>query len=545
MKTKTIFFGLLTFAVNATAQWNNPPGYEWTDDKVRIGGSGTSFSETLRIGDATTGGLHYGSKGIFVKFTNPGGVASDNRALMEFEDPTGASKLILQTMYDKSYLCLANPSNIYSPNTKPLVIQGLGGNVGIGANVPNERLSVETGVINDGISTTQTTGGSAAFHLYNNSVWGGSHWAMFATGNASTQGPGHFSIFQYGATDRLFIDGNSGNVGIGTSAPIAKLHVIDDISTAGANRAIFGKGYSNTGTSSWNGGLYGIGGSINTTDDNFGVYAISTGGGNGNGGYFSATGNAISSTGIYATAGGAGSTWAGYFAGNVYAWSYTPSDRKLKENIRPLANAIDKLKLLKPSIYNYKTGDEYKDMHLPKGSQMGLIAQELGEVFPELIAEVKSMSKKNEKGEVTDNIIDHKSVSYTSLIPLLIAGIQEQQKVIDMQQQRIDALEYKSSNTTGINDLNPIETGFQMSQNEPNPFTHETVVKYTLPQTVSNAFMAVYDLTGKQITTYPIDQKGSSSITLTSEKLAAGIYIYSIVADGKVVDSKRMIVAEK
>jgi hypothetical protein len=32
---------------------------------------------------------------------------------------------------------------------------------------------------------------------------------------------------------------------------------------------------------------------------------------------------------------------------------------------------------------------------------------------------------------------------------------------------------------------------------------------------------------------------------MTSEKLAAGIYIYSIVADGKVIDSKRMIVADK
>jgi hypothetical protein len=70
-------------------------------------------------------------------------------------------------------------------------------------------------------------------------------------------------------------------------------------------------------------------------------------------------------------------------------------------------------------------------------------------------------------------------------------------------------------------------------------------VKYTLPTTISNAFMAVYDLTGKQITTFPINERGSASVVLTSDKLSAGIYIYSIVADGKVVDSKRMIVAEK
>lgn len=102
-----------------------------------------------------------------------------------------------------------------------------------------------------------------------------------------------------------------------------------------------------------------------------------------------------------------------------------------------------------------------------------------------------------------------------------------------------------SQKLTGIHSPGSIETGFRMSQNEPNPFAHETVVKYTLPQTVTNAFMVVYDLTGKQITTFPITGKGSSSLIVTSEKLAAGIYIYSIVADGKVMDSKRMIVAEK
>lgn len=99
--------------------------------------------------------------------------------------------------------------------------------------------------------------------------------------------------------------------------------------------------------------------------------------------------------------------------------------------------------------------------------------------------------------------------------------------------------------STGIDNLGTVETSFQMSQNEPNPFTHETLVNYTLPNTVKIAFMAVYDLTEKQIATFPINELCVSSITITSQKLAAGICIYSIIADGKVVDTKRMIVAEK
>lgn len=34
-------------------------------------------------------------------------------------------------------------------------------------------------------------------------------------------------------------------------------------------------------------------------------------------------------------------------------------------------------------------------------------------------------------------------------------------------------------------------------------------------------------------------------MTITSEKLSAGIYLYSIIADGKVMDTRRMIVADK
>jgi len=84
-----------------------------------------------------------------------------------------------------------------------------------------------------------------------------------------------------------------------------------------------------------------------------------------------------------------------------------------------------------------------------------------------------------------------------------------------------------------------------MSQNEPNPFTSETLIRYSLPQQVNSASLVVYDLTGKQLTSFVLEQKGSASIMITADKLAAGIYIYSIVADGKIMDSKRMVIAGK
>lgn len=241
--------------------------------------------------------------------------------------------------------------------------------------------------------------------------------------------------------------------------------------------------------------------------------------------------------GIYGNSTSNGGVWAGYFDGDVmisgvpYSTAggpFTASDIRFKKEIKQLSHVSDKLKTLKGYTYKFNT-EEFKERNFSDQEQIGLLAQELKEVFPQLVSEKDG----------------YNFVNYSGLIPVLLEGFKEQQQQLDNQKQLIEQLMAKVGNSTGLNPMNPIETGFQMSQNEPNPFTHETAVRYTLPTTVSNAFMAVYDLTGKQIATFPIDQKGSSSLTITSEKLAAGIYIYSIVADGKVLDSKRMIVAEK
>jgi hypothetical protein len=254
-------------------------------------------------------------------------------------------------------------------------------------------------------------------------------------------------------------------------------------------------------------------------------------------------------TGVYGDdwstggSGGAGPNWGGFFVGDVYSTTnFYPSDRQLKNNIQPMQNSLEKIMALKPSTYVYKYQD-FKGMSLPRTEQMGLIAQELEEVFPNLVKET-AMPERSEDGTVIASGKTFKAINYISLIPVLISAVQEQQKQIAEQREQINDLTQKLATTTGISELSN-STGISMSQNEPNPFSGETVVKYTLPAQVKVANLFVYDLTGKQISVLPLTEKGSSSITLTSEKLAAGIYIYSIVADNKIVDSKRMVVANK
>lgn len=259
------------------------------------------------------------------------------------------------------------------------------------------------------------------------------------------------------------------------------------------------------------------------------------------------------------------SPYAGYFIGDVYVNGsgtytgiWTSSDRRLKKEITPIANSADIISKLHPKSFIYNKENEF-GLRVSDKKDYGIIAQELEEVLPELVKEVATPAEKDKDGNTVREAKTYKTVNYIGFIGILLANAQEQQQQLDEQQQLNETLQQqvkdqqlqiselqKKSGTTGIDPLNNSGiAGFSMNQNEPNPFTHETVIAYNLPLQINNAYMAVYDLTGKQVTTLPITQKGAASIKVTSEKLAAGIYIYSIVADGKVMDSKRMIVADK
>ena len=99
---------------------------------------------------------------------------------------------------------------------------------------------------------------------------------------------------------------------------------------------------------------------------------------------------------------------------------------------------------LKPSTYAYKT-TEYKQMELPEGQQYGLIADEVKEVFPDLVkAAIQPAKYENddrESGRKVMEEVSFEAVNYTALIPVLIAAMQEQQEMIIAQQRKIEALE--------------------------------------------------------------------------------------------------------
>ena len=102
----------------------------------------------------------------------------------------------------------------------------------------------------------------------------------------------------------------------------------------------------------------------------------------------------------------------------------TSSDYRLKENIAPMSGALDKIVLLKPCTYTWKSD----------GSEgQGFIAHELQAVVPDCVT--------GEKDAVNeDGTIKPQSIDTSFLVATLTAALQELKAIVDTQAAEIQAL---------------------------------------------------------------------------------------------------------
>ena len=83
----------------------------------------------------------------------------------------------------------------------------------------------------------------------------------------------------------------------------------------------------------------------------------------------------------------------------------------------------------------------------------------------------------------------------------------------------------------------------RMEQNSPNPAKGSTVINCYIPSETVNAYIQIYNAMGGMVLKLPIGTKGQNEIHVDTYKLPNGIYIYSLVTDGRLIDTKRMIIA--
>lgn len=94
--------------------------------------------------------------------------------------------------------------------------------------------------------------------------------------------------------------------------------------------------------------------------------------------------------------------------------AFYSSDIRLKENIVPIPNALEKINQISGNTYDWKEG--YEELHSHKGNDVGVIAQEIEAILPQI---------------VTNRDTGFKAVQYEKIIPLLIEAIKELSAKVD------------------------------------------------------------------------------------------------------------------
>lgn len=157
--------------------------------------------------------------------------------------------------------------------------------------------------------------------------------------------------------------------------------------------------------------------------------------------------------------------------------------------------------------------------------QYGLDADQLKTVYPELVYE-----------DANGNV----SINYVEMVPLLVQCINELKDEI-AELKGTSPRKAKAQPTAIEETVSDIDM-VRMDQNKPNPFSESTVITLNIPSNAQTANIYIYDMSGKQVQSLPVSERGETNITVYASGLTAGMYIYTLVVDSIISVTRRMIV---
>ncbi len=237
------------------------------------------------------------------------------------------------------------------------------------------------------------------------------------------------------------------------------------------------------------------------------------------------------------------------------------SDSRFKTDIAPLESSLQTLTSLSPVSYKllprFGNGDfdniptdgltekDLRDIEYfnnlyknqkPDGPHFGFIAQEVKEIYPELVYTDKD---------------GYMYIDYIGMIPLLVNAIGElNTQIAELKAENSElnqAVINAQSPAIGNNQSSQIADDFfrnALYQNNPNPFSSSTTITMSLRSDVAQAVVYIFDMQGNMLRTIPVNDRGNVSVTIEGGDLNAGMYIYSLIADGKEIASKHMILTK-
>ena len=217
------------------------------------------------------------------------------------------------------------------------------------------------------------------------------------------------------------------------------------------------------------------------------------------------------------------------------------SDEHLKTNISPMSTMLEKIKQLKPSTYQFKNTKDSTEYN-------GFIAQDVMKIFPDLVMHNVDPGRK----------LEVYAMNYSGFGVLAIKGIQELEPIIEEQKkineeqkieivalkERLSKLETALAEVLSQKDIKASINNVTLEQNIPNPLDRSTTIRYSIPANSKNAILVVTDITGKVIKQIQLGSASNGNVSIDATGLSGGSYSYSIIVDGKLMQTKTMIVAK-
>ena len=364
-----------------------------------------------------------------------------------------------------------------------------------------------------------------------------------------------------------------GDMGIGTTTPAEKLHVIGNVEATSfiGDRASLGT--SPAGNTSLV--------IENLNENNFGIRVLTNGTVDANGNGFPAVwirNNSQGGAALFIEAGKA-------FKPGGGSWS-NASDIRTKKDIVNYEEGLAELQKIRTVWYTYNGKGQ-----TPEGQKfVGIIAQDLQKIAPHMIVPgqngylavdpsaftymlinaVQELNDKVDKEKVEKeaaitqnealiakvNQLESQISTIQNLDALLAKANTLETKLAAFEQleQKIKTLEadvnfccqsqgnldVKAESRTAIT----LEETAHLEQNTPNPFNGETTIQYYLPKWAYDAQLQITDFNGKILKVENNLTTGHGTISLAAGALPSGTYSYSLLIDGKIVDTKRMVLVK-
>jgi|GEM_PF-1660231 len=235
--------------------------------------------------------------------------------------------------------------------------------------------------------------------------------------------------------------------------------------------------------------------------------------------------------------------------GNAF-WDVV-SDINYKTDIESFTDGLDVIEHINPISFRY-TGE----LQLPVEERfVGVSAQEVQGVAPYM---VKTISKVDTLDGTAREMLSYNG---NALLYVIVNAIKELSADKDSLEDRTRMLEgelallmgqvydccasgaqLRQSDQSGEHgDLLQEKSGFLLNQNDPNPFSYSTDITYSIPTSVKVANLIVFDSSGRTISKYQLSERGQGIMTIYGSDLQSGVYYYSLVMDGKIDQTKRMV----